>query len=180
MARRLKGWTKSRRRRQSRLLKAYHAKVKRIARSEGVSYSEAREIYPRAFMRAIEKAKKRLKPTFLQTEIRIDELGERYGVWKRIEQGKPREEKYAIGPERSYTDVMRSLHLWTYHNMVDYLMAMFGKSRQQVRELMRDMKEAMKAEARIYGVSRQFRARDVAAVIIYSDRYQYVRAQHGI
>lgn len=180
MGRRAQGWTKSRRRRQSRLLKAYHAKIRRIADTEKVSYAQAKQIYPKAFMHAVEKAKRRLKPTFIETEVRQDDKGERYGVWKRVIQGKPRDTKFTEGPELAYGDVARSLHLWTYNNIVDYLMAMFGKSRTEIRSLMRDMKAAMIHEARIYGASRQFRARDVAAVIIYSDRYQYVRVQYGV
>lgn len=181
MARRTpKGWTKSKRRRQSRLLKIYHSKVRKIAKTENVSYDQARLLYPKSFMRAVEAAKRRIKPTFIEIAVREDEEGQPYGVWKRLIKGKRRDIQFTEGPEMSYTQVARSLHLWTYHNMVDYLMGMFGKTRAEIRALMRDMKAAMKREARLAGIRQDYRARDVAAVIIYSDRYEHVRTQYGI
>ena len=169
--------SKTLRRKLSKKLKAYHARVRRIQEAEQIPYAEARRIERRSFMHTIEKVAKRVRPRFL--EVAIDPKT-KLGIWKKVRPGMDAKFKNTFGKRMTFSQVMRSFSLTTYHGLVQHLMQLFGKSRQEIVRMMQDFREAMKAAARSVGKSTLFRSRDIAAVIEFSERYPKLRIQYGI
>jgi hypothetical protein len=128
-------------------------------------------------MHTIESVARRVAPRFL--EVAIDPRT-KLGIWKKVKPGKPVKFKNTFGKRMSYSEVMRSFSMSTYHGLVSHLMQLFGKTRAEVVRMMQDFREAMKTAARAAGKSMQFRSRDIAAVIEFSERYPKLRMQYGI
>lgn len=173
MAKRKKSRSKSKtqRRKLSKLLKTYHARVRRIQEVEDVPYAEARRIERKSFIHTIRKTDTSYAGRFFEVER---------GLWKRIKPGKQAKRTNVFGKKMKHGEVMRSYGVGVYHALVRHLMTVFGKPRAELVRMMQDFREAMVVAARSVGKSIKFRARDIAAVIEYSERYPKLRLQYGI
>ncbi len=177
-SRKTKPKSKTLRRKLSKKLKAYHARVRRIQESEPeLTYMEARHVERRSFMHTIEKVARKVAPRFL--EIAIDPKTKQ-GIWKKVKPGKPVKYQNTFGKRMKFSEVMRSFSLSTYHGLVSHLMQLFGKPRAEIVRMMQDFRAGMVEAARSVGKSTRFRSRDIAAVIEFSERYPKLRIKYGI
>lgn len=115
-----------RRKRISRSLKKYNAKIKRIQKLEKVNRKKAIEISKRALIETIREASAQVAVTFFEIKP---------GVFRRIKPGtrEGQEAKHLIGPRRSEADVMRSRGVAAYWAAVKSIQAATGWTLQQTR-----------------------------------------------
>jgi len=166
----------------SKGLKRYHAIVKQIARKEKLTYSEARPHYKETFIETIRRGGRKA----VNTWIRVTPF-DKPGKWKRI---KPEDipkartfedaSKLSYGRRVGFDRVRRSIGQYQYWGLVDRMARMFDLPPAQARKLITRMREEMTRTARAFGKKRTYRARDAAAVLEHSDRYQHVRMEFGI
>lgn len=169
-------------RRLSKALKKHHAIARQIAKKEKIPYLEARHRTKETFIDAIRRGGRRAANTW----IRVTPF-DKPGRWKRIKADdipKVRTfedaSKLSYGRRVGFDRVRRSTAQFQYWSLVDRIGRMFDLSVGDARKILTRMQEEMTRTARRYGKRRTYRARDAAAVLEYSDRYQNVRMEFGI
>lgn len=170
-------------RRLSKALKKHHAQVRQIAKKEHIPYAEARRRTKEVFIETIRRGQRKAADTW----FRIGERKDGSAIYRRI---KPKDvpkaktiedaKRLTYGPRKRFADVQRSIGHFQYWALVDRVGRMFDLPASDARKLLKRMVEEMTRTARQHGVKRTYRSRDAAAVLEYSDRYQYVRDEFGI
>jgi len=169
-------------RRIAKGLRRYHAIVRQIAKKEKIPYREARPLYKETFIETIRRGGRKAANTW----IRVTPF-DKPGRWKRItvadvQKVRTFEEasKFGYGRRVDFERVRRSTAQFQYWALVDRIARQYDLPLARARELLTRMKEEMTRTARMYGKKGTYRARDAAAVLEYSDRYQNVRMEFGI
>lgn len=170
-------------RRLSQSLKKHHAQARQIAKKEKISYPEARKRTKEVFIETIRRASRKAVDTW----FRVGETKTGKGQWRRV---KPKDipkiktlkdaKKYTYGHRVGFAKVQRSISQFHYWALVDRISRQWDLSIADARRLLTRMKQEMTMTARLHGVKRNYRVRDAAAVLEYTDRYQNVRMEFGI
>lgn len=169
-------------RRISKALKKHHAIARQIAKKEKIPYTQARQRTQETFIDAIRRGGRKAATSW----IRVTPF-DKPGRWKRIEAADISKVKtfadaraMSVGRQVGFDRVRRSTAQYQYWSLVDRTARMFELSTTEARQLLTRMREEMASTARLHGKHRTYRVRDAAAVLEYSDRYQYVRAEFGL
>jgi hypothetical protein len=169
-------------RRIAKALRRHHAIAHQIQKKEKIPYLEARHRTQETFIETIRRGGRKAANTW----IRVTPF-DKPGRWKRItladvQKVRTFEEasKFGYGRRVGFRRVQRSTAGFQYWALVDRIARAYDLPIARARELLTRMKEEMTRTARMYGKKRIYRARDAAAVLEYSDRYQNVRMEFGI
>lgn len=173
MAKKSRTWKRSARARKiSKSLKAFHAKARRIQEAEPhLTYAEAKARVKESFIGTVRRSEEKHMDRYLQ-------MGP--GVFRRIEIGKPAKRIFTYGPDLTYTQLMQAKGNIVYWGLIRRMSNELGLSIAETRQLFSEMKVAMTDTARFFGKRRNYRSRDVAAVIHFTDRYPKIRKRYGI
>lgn len=178
-------WKKTARARKiSKKLKAYHARVRRIAEAEGITYSEARKIQGKTFIHAVQSSGERFTARYMAIG-RDPETGIRQ--WRKLQKGMPAKRIFTEGRILTPADVQRARSVGLYHAMIREMAVTMDKPLKEVKRMFRDFRETMEDAMRFRKLHNLpgpktgvLRARDIAAVIRFSDRYPKLRERYGI
>lgn len=169
-------------RRISKALKKHHAITRQIAKKEKIPYKEARKRTQETFIETIRRGGRKAATQW----IRVTPF-DKPGRWKRIEAADVRKVKtfedastFSYGRRVGFDRVRRSSAQYQYWALVDRTARMFDLPIAEARKLITEMQQEMTLTARAHGKKRTYRARDAAAVLEHSDRYQNVRMRFGL